>query len=1160
MLLFIVFNIVLFTSFFLFSEKGTEKYVSEIQIDEPVLPQSEPQEPVMHHGQVDVKQKNIVDELKEMLIVLEKDDDEKSSGGDNSTNQGPIKFQKLKHVEVNVRSQSLSDDLSSTYDKSNESNQQGEMKLPRLKHVDKAVRSQSLSDDLSSTSQNTNDNITKGSQQSSMKLPKLRHVDMKARSQSLSDELSSASQSLSNCSESSREPDQIKVQKLHHVDVKTRSKSLSNELFLNPQDQQQLATVKEKRSDKESKTEKARAIQRSLSLELLDSRIYDEDVILETKSINQNEEKSSMSQDSSAKDIEKMLSVPKNNPEGFSYKSNGAHKTTSVAKDDNSCQKAFVGNKIISDYKAFNKDPYLHLKETESENTPENIYCVPKDAQHRHVNGNVLEDTVKEGSKSPKDFQNGHLNLKGNIPKVHQSDNVSNGGYSVPNNNGGDFGHVKKGQSERINGEVYSVPKEKMPVKKIHPLKPHRSIENLDQIGTGPILKHFMKDTLESIYAKPMKQKVSFAPVSETTLIEKEENNNIGINSELHYDVPATDDRPALPKKERHNNNVDQVPTEATEIILRKRDRSASVPGSHNPQPLSTFSLRRASIDKQDHTPGERKISPNPPVRRSSLPTSPTKKEAPGGLMNRRKTEGDVQSHIKGNIHSGQPVIVIKSDGPDDSNSHDLMLIEREAKTGNSRIFRSFSPKKFPQLTHNDSIASDDESSNEVKHKQKQHSEMLNELRNNYCLSRKTDEMSSSHPSPPARSQSLKDNKKMTATPANQESKMEDGKVRERNTILDETDSLPRQTENMHLPRPSPPVRSNSLNEREISVSTDSENKTKESNKTQDKTSAVEPNKNNFHSLPRRTDKVSLIRPSPPVRSQSLKNLKRISRTDSAPELKTKVVGDSEYNIYRTQSCSSVVDYDVFSPPPNQDYRKKRYSSYDRDDYSNVMAKTQQNCDLGIEPASIASETQKISHTSQYSNSVHTNASVLASREQQPRRGSTPNLREEDDAAVLLRTKSCSSALDNSILVSKRRSAIFARQNLQSSSGGDQARSEDQAKQLRQELRAWMSLPDIPEMIPISQAKISRNRNGVRRTKKKQKYQLYPRLFRSQALYNCDADHDDELSFCAGEIIVIHGEKNSEWLYGEVEGQPERVGIFPLTFVEILDNLDGKKK
>ncbi|XP_046549057.1 LOW QUALITY PROTEIN: arf-GAP with SH3 domain, ANK repeat and PH domain-containing protein 2-like [Haliotis rubra] len=57
---------------------------------------------------------------------------------------------------------------------------------------------------------------------------------------------------------------------------------------------------------------------------------------------------------------------------------------------------------------------------------------------------------------------------------------------------------------------------------------------------------------------------------------------------------------------------------------------------------------------------------------------------------------------------------------------------------------------------------------------------------------------------------------------------------------------------------------------------------------------------------------------------------------------------------------------------------------------------------------------------------------------------------------------------------------------------------------------------------------------------------------RCRALYDCDADNDDELTFKEGEIILVLKEEEEEWWEGEVEGHPGRRGLFPVSFVNMI--------
>ncbi|KAG9355908.1 hypothetical protein JZ751_000752 [Albula glossodonta] len=59
---------------------------------------------------------------------------------------------------------------------------------------------------------------------------------------------------------------------------------------------------------------------------------------------------------------------------------------------------------------------------------------------------------------------------------------------------------------------------------------------------------------------------------------------------------------------------------------------------------------------------------------------------------------------------------------------------------------------------------------------------------------------------------------------------------------------------------------------------------------------------------------------------------------------------------------------------------------------------------------------------------------------------------------------------------------------------------------------------------------------------------------RVKTIYDCQADNDDELTFSEGEVIIVTGEEDQEWWIGHIEGQPERKGVFPMSFVHILSD------
>ncbi|XP_053723743.1 arf-GAP with SH3 domain, ANK repeat and PH domain-containing protein 2 isoform X3 [Synchiropus splendidus] len=59
---------------------------------------------------------------------------------------------------------------------------------------------------------------------------------------------------------------------------------------------------------------------------------------------------------------------------------------------------------------------------------------------------------------------------------------------------------------------------------------------------------------------------------------------------------------------------------------------------------------------------------------------------------------------------------------------------------------------------------------------------------------------------------------------------------------------------------------------------------------------------------------------------------------------------------------------------------------------------------------------------------------------------------------------------------------------------------------------------------------------------------------RAQALYDCQADHHDELSFCEGQMLVVLGQEDTDWWHGYVEEEPDQRGLFPSSFVQLLSD------
>ncbi|XP_074913526.1 arf-GAP with SH3 domain, ANK repeat and PH domain-containing protein 2-like [Buteo buteo] len=61
-------------------------------------------------------------------------------------------------------------------------------------------------------------------------------------------------------------------------------------------------------------------------------------------------------------------------------------------------------------------------------------------------------------------------------------------------------------------------------------------------------------------------------------------------------------------------------------------------------------------------------------------------------------------------------------------------------------------------------------------------------------------------------------------------------------------------------------------------------------------------------------------------------------------------------------------------------------------------------------------------------------------------------------------------------------------------------------------------------------------------------------LCRVCTLYDCSADQEDELTFHAGEIIVVSEKEDSNWWRGWIEGQPHRQGVFPASFIHVAQH------
>ena len=58
-----------------------------------------------------------------------------------------------------------------------------------------------------------------------------------------------------------------------------------------------------------------------------------------------------------------------------------------------------------------------------------------------------------------------------------------------------------------------------------------------------------------------------------------------------------------------------------------------------------------------------------------------------------------------------------------------------------------------------------------------------------------------------------------------------------------------------------------------------------------------------------------------------------------------------------------------------------------------------------------------------------------------------------------------------------------------------------------------------------------------------------------RALYDCEADNEDELTFEEGDIILVINEdtEDDNWMEGCLMTDPGKRGLFPVSFVNMLE-------
>ncbi|XP_039255228.1 arf-GAP with SH3 domain, ANK repeat and PH domain-containing protein 2-like isoform X2 [Styela clava] len=90
--------------------------------------------------------------------------------------------------------------------------------------------------------------------------------------------------------------------------------------------------------------------------------------------------------------------------------------------------------------------------------------------------------------------------------------------------------------------------------------------------------------------------------------------------------------------------------------------------------------------------------------------------------------------------------------------------------------------------------------------------------------------------------------------------------------------------------------------------------------------------------------------------------------------------------------------------------------------------------------------------------------------------------------------------------------------------------------------------PIVPPAIPDKASALSKDSPPLPRSSGSSSSR--PRKVR--AIYDCEADNVDELTFVEDEIIVVTGVEDPEWWVGHIEHQPHRAGVFPVSFVHFL--------
>ncbi|XP_066468232.1 arf-GAP with SH3 domain, ANK repeat and PH domain-containing protein 2 isoform X2 [Tiliqua scincoides] len=107
--------------------------------------------------------------------------------------------------------------------------------------------------------------------------------------------------------------------------------------------------------------------------------------------------------------------------------------------------------------------------------------------------------------------------------------------------------------------------------------------------------------------------------------------------------------------------------------------------------------------------------------------------------------------------------------------------------------------------------------------------------------------------------------------------------------------------------------------------------------------------------------------------------------------------------------------------------------------------------------------------------------------------------------------------------------------SLQQSSGAGESSSAS-------EVPGSQVAPSTNMLVPVQPPAPMPRKSQISKTKPK----------RVKAIYNCVADNPDELTFSEGDVIIVDGEEDQEWWIGHIDGDPNRKGAFPVSFVHFI--------